>query len=476
MPARSATPCSRPPRWRPAALAAAAEPTGAADRAAVEAAAAALGRLERRAARHAPARRSGCSAAPRRMLGRFDAALARPRARRRHRGATGRESVQLLVRSSRCAPLRRARPRCRMRWPQPRRALEPRAAGGQPAAAAVGAGALARRPARRRRRHRRAAPGRGRRGERRPHADFHARGPARLVPRDGARPPPATPARAVPRCGTRSAPGLARVLPGRRPAAAADLVEAQLAAGDLAAAAAALAPAGGAAAGPRRRGRRRSPARAAAVLLREASADEAAPTPRAAAREAATAPRSPQPAPGSPRAARSRRPGSARRPWRRCGRRDRAGRRSAPSAGAPRPRGSCAASAIASVRAREGRRTAPPADVPRARDRRARRRRAHQPRGRRAARRSAPGRSRRTCATSTGSSASARASSWRARRLSLDPPIIVDDSAPWAESGSIGRASHVVTHLVRGRSALANGHGVEAPRESGGSGLRVPDR
>src|SRR5215218_1576274 len=55
----------------------------------------------------------------------------------------------------------------------------------------------------------------------------------------------------------------------------------------------------------------------------------------------------------------------------------------------------------------------------------------------------------------------------RARRpasasLSVEPAIIVDDSASWAESEASGRGTHVAGHLVRGRSALANGHGGEA--------------
>jgi glutaredoxin 3 len=42
----------------------------------------------------------------------------------------------------------------------------------------------------------------------------------------------------------------------------------------------------------------------------------------------------------------------------------------------------------------------------------------------------------------------------------------VDDSAPWAESETIGRKLMWWATWVCGRSALANGHGGEAPRES----------
>src|SRR5829696_8595300 len=63
-----------------------------------------------------------------------------------------------------------------------------------------------------------------------------------------------------------------------------------------------------------------------------------------------------------------------------------------------------------------------------------------------------------------GSMSCARAFTTRIHRSS------VDDSAPWAESEPVGRGSMWWAHLVRGRSALANGHGGEAPRESVGSG------
>jgi hypothetical protein len=49
-------------------------------------------------------------------------------------------------------------------------------------------------------------------------------------------------------------------------------------------------------------------------------------------------------------------------------------------------------------------------------------------------------------------------------------PIIVSDSAPWAESEAIGRVPMWRVTSVRGGSALANGHGAEAPRESVNSG------
>ena len=60
---------------------------------------------------------------------------------------------------------------------------------------------------------------------------------------------------------------------------------------------------------------------------------------------------------------------------------------------------------------------------------------------------------------------------------SLDPSIIVSDSAPWAESETIGRVLMWWVTSDRGRSALANGHGGEAPRESAdpGSSLRAMD-
>ena len=52
--------------------------------------------------------------------------------------------------------------------------------------------------------------------------------------------------------------------------------------------------------------------------------------------------------------------------------------------------------------------------------------------------------------------------------VSADHPWMA--SALWAESETIGRATHVAGHLVRGRSALANGHDGETPRESADTG------
>src|SRR3954468_19849330 len=57
--------------------------------------------------------------------------------------------------------------------------------------------------------------------------------------------------------------------------------------------------------------------------------------------------------------------------------------------------------------------------------------------------------------------------------LSLDPPIIVDASAPWAPPGSIGRASSGWTLWSEADRHPAVIHGGEAPRESVDAGLEA---
>src|SRR3954468_21307394 len=57
--------------------------------------------------------------------------------------------------------------------------------------------------------------------------------------------------------------------------------------------------------------------------------------------------------------------------------------------------------------------------------------------------------------------------------LSLDPPIIVDASAPWAPPGSIGRASSGWTLWSEADRHPAVIHGGEAPRESVDPGLAL---
>src|SRR3954452_4661206 len=59
--------------------------------------------------------------------------------------------------------------------------------------------------------------------------------------------------------------------------------------------------------------------------------------------------------------------------------------------------------------------------------------------------------------------------------LSLDPPIIVDDSAPWAPPGSIGRASSGWALWSEADRHPAVIHGGEAPRESVDPGLVAVD-
>ena len=107
--------------------------------------------------------------------------------------------------------------------------------------------------------------------------------------------------------------GLAAVLPVDRPAAAADLVEAQLACGDVAAAERALSAGEAAAARSGTPGRRPDRRRPLRVLLAQARPDEAAAA-AAEARGPPPAPRSRRARARSPRVARSPRPGGARRP------------------------------------------------------------------------------------------------------------------------------------------------------------------
>ena len=209
----------------------------------------------------------------------------------------------------------------------------------------------------------------------------------RLVPRRGAdrrRQPRAAPCAVM--LDAFGGPDLPRVLPADRPAAAADLVEAQLAARRHRRRRARARLRAG-----RRRARRHAHAaavtgiaRAAVLLARERPRDAAAAAAgaRGRRRRAADLAR----ARGSPRAGRSPPPATRRAAVEalidaEIG----ASTASERCAGATRPRASCGASATASC-ARAPRRPTAPADRARARDRRARRRRPHQPRDRRAAR------------------------------------------------------------------------------------------
>ena len=270
------------------ALAAAADPAGAATVAAVDAAAAALERLDdAQLATRLPA--LWMLACAEGMLGRFDAALRALERAAAAAEASGRESVLLLVSAEAMRPLRelgrvpdavasgeQAADRARLSgnpqlllWAQSALAGARLAAGDVP-------GAL--------REAEDAAEGAD------PHAGFHRAGQpgwclgTALTAAGNA-------GRAVPLMRDAFGPGLAGVVPALRPAAAADLIEAQLAAGDVAGARETL---GSARAAARRAATPWAAAvagsAAAAVLLAEGRADEAAAEAGAAGQVATGAP------------------------------------------------------------------------------------------------------------------------------------------------------------------------------------------
>ena len=310
--ARSAIRCSRPRRWPAARWRACSQRT-------------ADGAATRWTSR--PRRSSGSTATQlatrlpalwmlgraRRALGRFERGARRPRARRARsppRPAASACCCMLTVESVRDAG--RARPR----WPRRSRpARRASSARGSPATRACCCGRTARcSPARLAAGDVAAALRARRRGggasRRRP--DVHAAGQPgwASAPRS---PRPATPSGRSRRCSTRSAaPRCRDVMPAERPAAAADLVEAQLARGDVAAAQATLAHGEAAAAragtpwaaavtgAPARpccsRAGRRRGAAAAAAAARAVGGRRAAPSRARAARRGAGAGRGGRPA------------------------------------------------------------------------------------------------------------------------------------------------------------------------------------